>query len=103
MGRKKKLNCWEFKKCNRDTQDLLSLHVGKCPVTLEERLDGVHGGKNAGRSCWVVSGTLCNNKVQGRAGVKQRSCNLCDFYQLVKKQEGKDFILPKEILKILED
>ncbi|MDH4164450.1 MAG: hypothetical protein OEW15_17440 [Nitrospirota bacterium] len=39
--------------------------MGLCPAAAEEALDGVHDGTNAGRSCWVVAGTLCKDSVQG--------------------------------------
>ena len=32
---------------------------GVCPAAVEERLDGVLGGVNAGRSCWMVVGAFC--------------------------------------------
>ncbi len=61
----KKLNCWEFKKCGREPGGTHANDLGVCPTTQEMRLDGVHGGINAGRSCWVVTGTLCRGEVQG--------------------------------------
>jgi len=98
---KKKMNCWEYKQCRRETQDLISLHVGKCPAVLENNLNGIHGGRNAGRSCWTVPGTLCNNRVQGSFASKNKTCYLCEFYQLVKREEGEDFIHAKEILSLM--
>jgi hypothetical protein len=60
-----KLNCWEFKKCGRQPGGENIEKLGLCPATTEARLDGVHNGNNAGRACWVVSGTLCGGEVQG--------------------------------------
>lgn len=55
--------CWEFMKCGREKN-------GSCPAITQ----------NAGRSCWLVSGTLCGGKVEGRFAKEIRSCMLCDFY-----------------------
>jgi hypothetical protein len=62
----KKLNCWEFKKCGREAGGAKAKELGVCPATEDEKLNTVHGGKNAGRSCWVLAGTMCGGKVQGR-------------------------------------
>ena len=57
------LPCWEFKKCGHEKD-------GKCPaVTL-----------HAGRSCWLVAGTLCGGKATGIFAQKIGDCKLCDFY-----------------------
>jgi len=51
------INCWEFKQC-RHERDTPKERRRVCPAVVETRLNGVHGGANAGRSCWVVDGTL---------------------------------------------
>ena len=66
MG-KKKINCWEYKKCGREAGGAHVHDLGVCPVTEEKRLDGAHEGVNAGRACWVVAGSLCKGEVQGRS------------------------------------
>lgn len=83
----KKLNCWEFKKCGRETGGKHEKDLGVCPATLEKKLDGTHEGKNAGRACWVVAGTLCGGKTQGTFAKKYENCEKCDFYNLVKREE----------------
>jgi hypothetical protein len=80
-----KLNCWDFKKCGRHSGE----KRGTCPAYTEKRLDGVHGGTNAGRACWVVSGTLCRGKVQGTFVQKYSDCIECTFFQMLLKEEGK--------------
>ncbi len=65
--------------------------LGLCPATVESALDDVHEGKNAGRSCWVVSGTLCKGEAQGTFAQKYKNCEICDFYQTVRKEEGHNF------------
>ncbi len=86
-----KKNCWEYKKCGRQPQGLSVLQLGVCPAAVEERLDDVHDGTNAGRACWVVAGTLCGGSVQGSFGAKYKSCEQCDFYQLVRAEERGGF------------
>ncbi len=99
---KKKLNCWEYKKCGRqpggDRVDL-----GVCPTTIESKLQGIHGGANAGRACWIVAGTMCGGVVQGTFAKKYENCEKCEFYQMVKEEEGGQFQLSLFILKKLKE
>ena len=92
-----KLNCWEMKKCGREPGGNNIELLGLCPAALEKRLDGVHGGKHAGRACWMIAGTFCQGQIQGMFAKKIRTCKDCDFYQRVRIKEGTDFI-PSSIL-----
>ncbi len=83
-----KTNCWEFKKCGRQATGALAKERGICPASTHESLNGIHGGKNAGRACWVVAGTFCGGEVQGTEAQKQHNCWKCDFFQVVKKEEA---------------
>jgi hypothetical protein len=83
----KKKNCWEFKKCGREPGGERVRELGVCPAAAEHRLDSVHGGRMAGRSCWVVAGTLCKGQVQGTFAMKFGSCETCDFYLAVREEE----------------
>lgn len=88
---KKKLNCWEFKRCGRERGGEHESELGTCPATVDRRLDGVHGGKNAGRACWVITGTRCGGEVQGSFAKKYGDCELCDFYKAVREEEGPSY------------
>jgi hypothetical protein len=88
----KKFNCWDFKKCGREEGGSLAQELGTCPALTEQKLNGIHGGRNAGRVCWVVAGTLCGGKPQGTFAKKYNECGLCDFYNNVKKIEKGNFI-----------
>ncbi len=102
MGEKQ--NCWDFKRCGREPGGLNAEELGICPAATEEKLDGVHGGKNAGRACWVVAGTFCEGKAQGSFAKKYDTCGKCDFYQSVWQEEGPDrFILVVDLLKKLSE
>ena len=94
-----KKNCWEFKNCGRHEGGEHVKDLGICPVTKEHRLDGFHGGKNAGRSCWVVAGTLCKGEVQGTFAHKYKHCQECNFYQYVRQEEGPKFSLSAVLVK----
>ncbi len=88
-----KLNCWEFKKCGRELGGAKSRELGVCPSAMEPRLHGSHDGKFGGRACWVVAGTLCGGKEQGTFAQKYHNCEKCDFYRLVRQEEGPKFVL----------
>lgn len=84
---KSKLNCWEYKKCGRQPDGHKAHELGVCPATTEQLLDGAHGGKNAGRACWVVAGSLCGGRIQGTYARKLLNCWRCEFMNAVKQEE----------------
>lgn len=93
-----KLNCWEFKDCGRKPGGINMDECGVCPATIEMRLDTMHGGKNAGRACWAVAGTMCGEEPAGTFASKQNTCSQCDFYHLVRKEEGNDHFVPTFVI-----
>jgi len=88
-----KTNCWEFKKCGRETGGAKANELGVCPATTVTDLDGVHGGKNSGRACWIIAGSMCGGKIQGTFAEKYHNCKICDFYEKVRDEEGAHFEL----------
>lgn len=84
---KVKLNCWEFKKCGRQPGGHKVAELGVCPAAVTQDLDSTHGGKNAGRACWVVAGSLCGGKIQGTYAKKLLNCWRCEFMNVVKQEE----------------
>ncbi len=100
--RKTRENCWEYLKCGRQPQGHNVEEFGECPAALEERLDGEHGGVNAGRACWVVAGTLCGGEVQGTFAEKYKNCKECDFYKKVDKEEYPNFQLSASLISELK-
>lgn len=97
-----KQNCWEFKKCGRQEGGEHVHDLGVCPAATEQRLNGVHVGKNAGRACWVVAGTMCGGKVQGTFAHKYENCETCDFFKAVKKEESSKYQLSIVLLNKLK-
>lgn len=86
-----KLNCWEFKKCGRQPGGRNALELGVCPAVTDKELDGLHGGENAGRACWLVAGTMCNGEIQGTFAQKYGNCERCDFFRAVTEKERPAF------------
>jgi hypothetical protein len=82
-----KQNCWDFKKCGRQPGGAKVADLGVCPATVYTGLDGTHSGKNGGRACWVVAGSLCGGKIQGTYAMKLHNCWRCDFMNAVKAEE----------------
>ena len=82
-----KKNCWEHKKCGRQPGGSKAEELGICPVTTYGELDGAHEGRNAGRACWAIAGSLCGGKIQGTYAQKLHNCWRCDFMNSVKVEE----------------
>jgi hypothetical protein len=97
-----KLNCWEFKKCGREPGGEKVAEMGICPAAVETRTNGVNHGKNGGRACWAISGTMCGGKVQGTYAVKIGNCLNCEFYQNVQREEKPRFETSAKILERLD-
>ncbi len=64
------MNCWEFKKCEREAGGIKAKELGVCPAY-------PHHGKR----CAQVAGTLCEGKVHGIFAMKILNCIECDFFQ----------------------
>ncbi len=93
-----KTNCWELMQCGREPGGIRTGQLGVCPASTEQRLDGTHNGKNAGRACWVVAGTLCKGEVQGLFAKKYQECSRCRFYVQVRDEEFPRFTLAPTLL-----
>jgi len=97
-----KKNCWEVMNCGREPGGRNAEASGVCPASTDERLDNVHGGSNAGRTCWVVAGTFCEGRVQGTFAQKLKDCSSCEFYRQVRIEEGADYQTALVLLKKLK-
>jgi hypothetical protein len=85
------LNCWEVMNCGLEPGGLTTGEKGVCPVAVEKSQWGKNRGLHAGRYCWKVIGTLCEDKPQGSVAEKMRSCERCEFFKRVKAEEGDRF------------
>lgn len=80
-----KTNCWDILHCGRSHD---------CPAAKSGEGDGMNSGTNRGRICWSVSGTFCDNEVQGIYKDKIKKCvTNCEVYKKVKEEEGGDFAM----------
>ena len=85
---KNKLNCWEVMHCGREPGGANAFELGICPASTETRLNGIHGGENAGRACWVVAGSMCSGEIEGTYAEKYEDCSKCSFFMKVKSEEN---------------
>jgi hypothetical protein len=85
-----KQNCWEFMKCGREPGGRKVAELDICPVTTNTSVNGTNSGKNGGRICWTIAGTLSGGKVLGTFAKEKFTCVTCDFFKLVEKEEGID-------------
>lgn len=90
---KKPKNCWEIKKCGREPGGSKAEELGVCPASVNVASDGTNRGRNAGRFCWAIAGTLCEGKIQGIFALKVETCLKCEVFKKVAAEEDDDFIL----------
>jgi hypothetical protein len=85
-------NCWEYFNCGRGPNHSVVHELGVCPAVVRAEADGVNHGKNGGRFCWTIEGTL----YPGNAIEKFKYCSECDFFKEVSHQEGRFFVIDLE-------
>lgn len=89
-----KMNCWEFKKCGREPGGRNAQIMGICATSTKTAVNGINGGVNGGRVCWLVSGTYAKHKAEMADCVMVKhvsSCYACDFHHKVLTDEGFTF------------
>ena len=86
-----KLNCWEVKQCGRQPGGEHATDDGICPVATAQEYHDINCGINGGRACWAIAGTMCGGTRQGTFAAKVGDCMKCDFYNLVREEEGSDY------------
>lgn len=96
-----KKNCWEIKKCGREPNGAKVGDLGVCPASITKELNSTNGGIKAGRSCWIVAGTLCGGLIQGSFAQKYNNCSKCEFYSQVQQEEGEDYQDSSELALIM--
>ncbi len=87
-------NCWEFMKCGREPGGRLAVEKGVCPAAEFKEADGYLSGKNGGRACAFVTGTFCEEVVQGTYRDKSKDCWDCEFYRMLRRDHGAAFSMP---------
>ncbi len=96
-----KQNCWEFKQCGREPGGSKSSELGVCIAANNTKLSNVNSGKNGGRACWALAGTLCGGALQGTYAEKEGNCMACEFYSVVRDEE-QPMVRTSEILDMLD-
>jgi hypothetical protein len=99
--RELKKNCWEFKSDLQESGKESKEGCSQCPVPQLTNYDGINGGKNGGRVCWLITGTLCSEDVQLTYSHKLGTCRKCDFYLTVEKEEGSKLCLPIDVVEYI--
>lgn len=83
-----KLNCWEFMKCGKAPGGDKADEIGICPVANEASANGLNGGVNGGRICWVIAAVCYKEKIKCHDSQKISSCFDCKFHNQVMAEEG---------------
>jgi len=93
----RRMNCWEFMKCGRELNGERAKESGVCPAASYPYADGLNGGTNGGRICWIIVGSYsCHT---GKTSLSQRNvlCFDCEFHRKVLSEEGiMDFPIKKK-------
>ena len=89
--------------CGREPGGIRVEEFGLCPSAMDVRFNGIHGGRNAGRACWVTAGSVNKRDIQGLFARKSRNCGTCDFYKMVRAEEGEQLLPTIFLIRILED
>ncbi|MBL7031653.1 MAG: hypothetical protein ISR97_00535 [Nitrospira sp.] len=83
-----KNNCWEYMKCGKGPDGNNTKESGSCPVALHVAANGLNGGINGGRLCWLIAETRCHGKVEHVNQRRNYPCFFCEFRYKVIAEEG---------------
>jgi hypothetical protein len=84
----KKANCWDYMKCGKGPGGDKAETCGTCPIATETLADGLNGGINGGRICWIVVENKCVEEVKCSSLHRKSSCFSCEFRYKVMVEEG---------------
>lgn len=87
-----KTNCWDFMNCGREIGGFAEESMGTCSAITYISFSGTNGGFRSGRYCWYVAGSFQKSTRDCACISKIEDCSQCGFFQLVKKEEGKNFL-----------
>jgi hypothetical protein len=96
------MNCWEFKKCGREPGGRWAIEKGVCPAAEFRAAHGYLGGKNGGCACAFITGTFCEELLQGTYRDKSKDCWDCEFYRMLRREHGAAFSMPAFVLHLFK-
>ena len=97
-----KLNCFEFQQCGRESSDGFFGDEDTCPTSTKQCTNGVNDGVNGGRACWAIAGSFCGGEAACTFARQVKSCLDCDFYQMVRAEEGDKFVTGSELTDLIQ-
>lgn len=71
-------------KCGREPGGREEYMQGPCPAATFRQFDGIYGGTNAGRSCWLAAQTDHGKDIR-------KDCRHCNFFKYVIEAEFSDY------------
>ena len=83
-----KINCWDYMKCGKGPGGENTDEFGICPIAKETVADGLNGGMNGGRICWIIAENCCLEDVKCSKLHRKTSCFSCEFRYKVTIEEG---------------
>ena len=81
-------NCWEIMNCGLGPNGGTAAASGLCPAASDTSSDGFNRGRNGGRICWEIAGTLSGAEVHCPFAAECFTCLSCDVFQRVQREEG---------------
>lgn len=87
-----KINCWDYMNCGREVDGTQVTTQGECPAWSFWTFQGKNNGLRGGRYCWSVAGSDREGEPACTNVADFGDCSECNFYQLVKKEEGSNFV-----------
>ena len=75
-------------KCGREIGGDKTDKLGVCPVAAETSANGLSGGINGGRICWIIAENCNNGDIQCSDLHRKSSCFACEFRYKVTMEEG---------------
>lgn len=83
-----KQNCWEYMECGKEPGGVRADESGVCPVAAAASVNGLNGGINGGRLCWVMAETCGHVNVKCSPLHQPSFCYSCEFRYRVTAEEG---------------
>lgn len=63
-------------------------HKSACPIANNKTANGLNGGVNGGRICWVIADSCCNEQIPCITNKRKDPCFSCEFRYKVMNEEG---------------